>query len=45
MAWGRKGIVALCERLVAELAPGWKLLKPTRQEAEETLLEFVLVRS
>ena len=45
MAWGRKGIVALCEQLVADLAPGWKLLKPTRQEAEETLLEFVLVRS
>jgi hypothetical protein len=45
MAWGRKGIVALCEQLVADLAPNWKLLKPTRQEVEETLLEFVLIRS
>lgn len=45
MAWGRKGMVAMCEQLIGDLAPGWKLLKPTRQEAEETLLEFVLVRS
>ncbi|HLE15585.1 MAG TPA: hypothetical protein VI776_12620 [Anaerolineales bacterium] len=45
MTWGRKGLVALSEQLVADLAPGWHLLKPTRQEAEETLLEFVLVRS
>jgi hypothetical protein len=45
MAWGRKGMVALCEQLLADFAPGWKLLKPTRQEAEETLLELILVRS
>ena len=41
----RYGFAALCNNLVASLTPGWKLVTPGEQDAEQALLSVVVERS
>jgi hypothetical protein len=40
----RYGFAALCQSLVSALAPGWSVLKPLPEQADQDLLEVSLMR-
>jgi len=45
LVMARHGFAALCASLVTALAPGWNLVSPTQQDAEQELLAVVVERS
>ena len=45
MEMARHGFAALCASLVAAIAPGWRVVSPTRQDAEQPLLSVVIERT
>jgi hypothetical protein len=45
LVMARYGFAALCKNLAAFLAPAWKVVTPTQQDAEQELLSIILERS
>ena len=45
MEMARHGFAALCSSLVAAIAPGWSVISPTRQDAEQPLLSVIVERT
>jgi len=45
MEMARHGFAALCASLVAAVAPGWSVVSPTPQDAEQPLLSVIVERT
>jgi hypothetical protein len=45
MEMARHGFAALCASLVAAIAPGWRVVSPTRQDADQPLLSIIIERT